>query len=99
MLKLTDEQRVRYLTVFMGDRCPHCESADHLGTLSDLQLTATWEASLGIYCSKCGARWRDIYRLHDVEDIEEPSSDEIEAAIEEEEAAYRDEEEDDADES
>ena len=69
--KLTDEQRVRYLTVFLGDRCPHCESTTGMDTVEPLRMTAMWEVSLDISCTDCGARWRDIYRLHDVEDIED----------------------------
>ena len=76
MLKLTDEQRVRYLTVFLGDRCPHCASSTGMDTVTSLRLTAFWEAALDIRCVDCGARWRDIYRLHAVEDIEEGTDDE-----------------------
>jgi len=67
-MALTDTERVRYL-LNGGSRCPYCESGN-IGADGPIELTESCEGFLNVYCEDCKKRWRDIYRLHDVEDVE-----------------------------
>ena len=69
-IKLTEEQKVHYLTVYEGDRCPFC-GYRYLNTEEHPVQVSPFEVSLDVSCPDCKHKWRDTYRLHDVEDIEE----------------------------
>jgi transcriptional regulator NrdR family protein len=70
MPKLTEDQRVRYLAAYEGDRCPFCESRN-LDTTDIPRVVADNEVTLRVMCQECSREWRDIFRLHDVEEIVE----------------------------
>ena len=73
-MPLTEEQRVRYLMVHEGSRCPFCD--DHrLDTLDVPHVSSDMEVTLDVRCFSCCKTWRDIFRLHDVEEIEEELDD------------------------
>ena len=51
----------------LGSLCPYCKS-DKI-SCGDLVPSAELEVSLDITCKNCGKMWRDIYRLHEWEEI------------------------------
>ncbi|KKN85796.1 hypothetical protein LCGC14_0276030 [marine sediment metagenome] len=72
--ELTEEQKIHYLTVALGDRCPFCGCTDIESIYDGPITTQDWEVIMDIRCPDCKAKWRDIYTLSDVEDIEEEDS-------------------------
>ena len=74
MPKLTEEQKVHYLTVACGDRCPFCGCTSANTSEPGAVSTQDWEIVLDLSCPSCAGKWRDIYTLSDVEDIEEEDS-------------------------
>jgi hypothetical protein len=67
MDKLTKEQRDFYLR-HLGNLCPCCHSSN----VSYAQLEADGNYAWSYEeCLDCGAEWKDIYQLVDVEDMEQ----------------------------
>lgn len=53
-----------------GIFCPFCKSDDIEGSAVDIVGS---EAVQEVSCVRCNGAWRDTYRLHAVETLDEPS--------------------------
>jgi len=62
--KLTVKKKRSYLR--HGSCCPYCGSISITGESVDIDGTGAWQE---VDCQECGRRWRDVYRLADVEEI------------------------------
>ncbi len=74
-MPLTEDQKVRYVTEDDGLRCPFCQKG---GVKSDYEkgyynLTGGLYLEIPNECPTCGEEWMDIFKLHDIEDVSEPS--------------------------
>lgn len=49
-----------------GSTCPYCGSNAITGDSVDIEGSGAWQE---VYCQECGRRWRDIYRLVNVEEV------------------------------
>ena len=67
MVRLTEEQREYYLH-HRGNLCPCCHSSNITSGHLDADGDYAWSR---VVCLSCGADWRDVYQLIDIEDIDE----------------------------
>jgi len=62
--KLSAMDKKKYLLA--DTRCPYCGSNDISGGFVEID---SGEANQKIDCMDCGKRWRDVYRLVDMEEL------------------------------
>lgn len=64
---LTDKQKQEYI---QGGavKCPYCGSIEIGGEKFGAEAGEAWQA---MDCADCGKRWRDIYKLAEIEESEE----------------------------
>ena len=66
MKPITKAQRAYYLR-HRGVRCPFCRS-DNIGSISELEVLPDEDrVAQEITCNNCKRRWRDYYKLFEVE--------------------------------
>ena len=70
MYKLTREQKDRYLKCEFS-RCPDCKSDRIESVEFDFDFIESNEIRQEIHCLECGISWIDIYKLTDIEIINE----------------------------
>ena len=63
---LTAARKLAYLR--RGSCCPYCRSESITGESVDIEGR---QASQEVDCQECGRRWHDVYRLADVEVMDE----------------------------
>ena len=63
---MNDEQKASYLKE--THKCPFCKSEAIRGEDHDFDGETIWK---NIVCESCEKEWRDIFRLVDVEEVEE----------------------------
>jgi len=64
--KLTEEQKRAYMQD-AANLCPFCKSWDIEGSPVEVDGRYVWQEAA---CNECEERWRDVYKLAFVEDIE-----------------------------
>ena len=62
--RFTDAKKELYIKGG-GIKCPLCRSVDIEGGFVQTDTSLAWQR---MQCNKCEARWRDIYRLIDIEE-------------------------------
>jgi len=62
---MNDKEKTEYLKHPFC--CPKCQSGDINAGDYDFEDHMVWSE---VSCEKCGAKWRDIYTLTDVESVE-----------------------------
>lgn len=73
MAEFTMDEKRKYLRVYFGSNCPKCESDNIEGVDSpDVEGSSIYQE---IQCKSCGVRWYDIYKLADIEIIDEDEND------------------------
>jgi hypothetical protein len=65
-MKLTEEQKIAYMQD-AANLCPFCKSWDIEGGPVEIDGRYAWQETT---CNECQERWRDVYKLAFVEDIE-----------------------------
>jgi hypothetical protein len=67
-MKLTPEQKQKYIEANNANLCPFCESADISGEHIEVAGKEAWQE---VSCNECGEGWRDVYALAFVETDDE----------------------------
>ena len=65
---MTPEQKKNYISSG-GNECPKCGSSE-ISPIYGFETdgTSAWRA---VECDECGKRWNDVYKLIDIEEIQD----------------------------
>jgi len=66
-MSLSDEQKKAYVESG-GGKCPYCGSFNLEGQCMDADGSMSWQE---IICLECHKRWNDVYKLSEIEEIED----------------------------
>lgn len=66
-MTLTKKQKKKYM-INNGNICPFCESEEISADHADFDDCWVWRK---VECNQCKKQWVDIYKLVDIEDVDE----------------------------